>query len=191
MNEHHFAKLLQILGVLLEIGVASILLRTFAEKKLRFLHEIFDNGQRILMPKGGFPPKLKRQLILSVLIFFSWILLTIAFIFDIAFLYWVSVSFLSINTLWHIVDVFRLPITNRPKQYTLKLLLFLLIMRLVNCLIMFPIVDTLLLFSIRIVSLIFLNINSIAKNNLIRFLFTLAGFTLIIAGLIWEFCLID
>lgn len=94
MNEYHWAKLLQIVGLLLGTGVASILLGTFAEKKLRFLsntlHEIFDNGrfsivQRILMPKGGFPPKLKRQLILSVLIFFSWILLTIAFIFDIVF----------------------------------------------------------------------------------------------------------
>lgn len=90
-----------------------------------------------------------------------------------------------------IVDVFLLPITNRPVRYTLKLVLFLLIMRLINVLVLFPIVDTISLFSIRVAYLILLILNSIAKNNLIRVLSTLAGFTLIIAGLIWEYCLID
>jgi len=204
MNELQIAKSLEIVGVFIGTFIAGILLNrefrefvgSFSGKVLSILNEIFVNGrfsiiQRFLMPKEGFPPGLKRQLLWSILAGFAWVLLLIAKIFNIDWLFWVSVSFLGIFTLWHIVDVFKLTVMNRSKQYTVISLLFLLIMRLINCLIIFPIVDTLLLFSVRVVYLIFLILNSIARTNRVRFISAMIGFMLVLIGLIWEYCLID
>ena len=205
MNEYHYAKLLQIVGLVIGTGVASILLNSevvgaFAEKRLskisRILNEIFAVGrysiaQRLLMPKEGFPVKLKLQLIVSVLVFVAWVLLIVALVFHHGLLVRFSALFLGSVALWMTIDVLLLPIANRPHKYTFGLIIFLLIMRLINVLILFPVIETVLLFSIRVAYLFFILLKSVAKVNLYRFIFTLLGFILVIAGLIWEYWLID
>jgi hypothetical protein len=202
MTELHIAKLIQILGLLVGTGFGTILLNPevvgqIANKiNVRFLNivnrlnKISQIAKIFLMPKEGFPKQLKWQLILSVLIFFAWILLLTSLILNIDFLFWVSVSFLGINIAWHITNVFLLPRTNRAKRYTPKLLLFLLIARLINVFLLFPIVDTLLLFFIRVVHLVVLILNSIAGKNRVRRGLIISGFILILAGMIWELFLI-
>jgi hypothetical protein len=204
MTVQHYAKLLQIIGLLIGTGVVSILLNSevvgaFAEKKLhgirQVLGEIFEDGryslaQKLLMPKGGFPSRLKRQLILSGIIFIAWVLLIIGLAFHYTQLTWLSGLFLVSTCLWMIVDVLLLPRKNKSHKYSFGSIMFLLIMRLINVLILFPIIETILLTLIRVIYFIFVLIKSIAKINIYRFIFTLIGFILVLAGLIWEYILL-
>ena len=203
MDEQHIAKLIQILGLLIGTGFGTIFLNPAIVGKFahrlnnKFLSlgdtltEKFMKIMSFLMPGGDFPTILKQTVSSSLVICFAWIILLISLIFNIGWLFWVGVSFLGFYTLLGIIDIILRLVTKLPRRYPLWALPLFLIVRLISGLVLFPIIIALLLISTYVVLVIVLIFNSIARKDIVRRGLIISGFILILAGLIWEFSLID
>ncbi|MBA7696098.1 hypothetical protein ES703_104740 [subsurface metagenome] len=140
------------------------------------------------LPEISAVPSVKYGHYASLVMFSLWILFIVSLVFNIGWLFWVSISFFS---LYILVGIFDFILRLREKRYPLRIESLRLIKRWALGLVISPIFHASLVLSYYAVYLAVLIFDSIARKNKVRRGLIISGFIIILIGLIWEFCLID
>lgn len=199
MDIYHWAKLLQIVGILIGTGFGTILLNPEIVGKLahrineRFLSlgytitERYSTALQRLMPEGALLPAVTQTIGTSSVIFSAWALLSIALQRNVMWIFWLSVSIIGFYTILAVVDTTQRFLVGRPRRYPLWSFPILLAVRLVWGLVFFPILLPIVLIANYLIILIIYLFKSVAGREIIKRGLIISGFTLVLAGLILDF----